>query len=339
MKSRFSFTLYNSPFEDSILYARQLNVKEDILFDLGDISNAPSSHLLRVKRIFISHTHMDHFCGFHNFFRTVLKLMGKEIEIYGPTNIIENVYGALTSYTWNLIKEFDITFLVTEVSEKGLKKAALKSQHVFEPEILSTTPLKDTVIVDDPFYTVRVDFFDHKTPVLGFRLDEKDQYAVNKKALEENCLESGSWIVEAKQLLLEGKPLDYTVLTNKGEIAIGEIQKELFLPKEPAAFAYLTDFGMTKENFSRAVDLAQNVYTLYIESNFLHKDITLAKAAGHLTAYQAGIIAGKANAEHIRLFHFSQRYSKIEQVHENVFYEEMEQGRSYFVSKGVPYKI
>lgn len=47
---------------------------------------------------------------------------------------------------------------------------------------------------------------------------------------------------------------------------------------------------------------------LFIETSFLEKDRDIAKKKCHLTARQAGFIAGKAKVKQLTPLHFSPRY-------------------------------
>lgn len=329
MRGVFSFHFYNSPFEDSILYAYQMNAKEDLLFDLGDVRNVPSHHLLRVKRVFVSHTHMDHFSGFHSFLRTILKLYGKEVEIYGPVGIIKNVYGAISSYTWNLLDEYKLSFRVFEITENEIQEALLDSDNLFEPEMIDSKPFYST-LVDMPLYRVKTEILEHKIPVLGFRLEEKNLYSVNKQALAEWGLAPGHWLALAKNTLNTKAPN----LDQKIEVApsrfedLKTIKEKIFLYQKKPSYAYLTDFGFSSENIKKALRLAKDVKTLFIESHFCTGENHLAEKTRHLTASQAGFIAGKAGAYQVKLFHFSQRYLPDKDNIVKMIYEEMETAKT-----------
>ena len=64
MSSRFHPNLINDPFGDPALYIEFMFEKRAILFDLGELSGLTPRKLLRVRDVFVSHMHMDHFCGF-----------------------------------------------------------------------------------------------------------------------------------------------------------------------------------------------------------------------------------------------------------------------------------
>ena len=57
-----------------------------------------------------------------------------------------------------------------------------------------------------------------------------------------------------------------------------------------------------------AFELASGVDLLIIESTFLSSEGPLAKEYGHLTAFEAGLVAADAGARRLVLTHFSERY-------------------------------
>ncbi|MEW5909996.1 MAG: ribonuclease Z, partial [Thermodesulfobacteriota bacterium] len=70
---------------------------------------------------------------------------------------------------------------------------------------------------------------------------------------------------------------------------------------------YLTDIVFDPSNEKKAISLAKDSDHLFIEAAFLDKDREIAHKKHHLTAYQAGYIAGKSKAREFTLFHHSPR--------------------------------
>ena len=64
----------------------------------------------------------------------------------------------------------------------------------------------------------------------------------------------------------------------------------------------------------KIVELAKNANHLFIEAAFLEKDRDIAEIKCHLTALQAGSIAGKAGVKQFTPFHFSPRYKGLEHL-------------------------
>ena len=93
-----------------------------MLFDLGRIDRQPAATLLKVTHVFVSHTHMDHFIGFDHLLRIFLA-RDREIELFGPPGIIDNVRGKLAGYTWNLIDCYPFVLTVHEVGRETHRRA------------------------------------------------------------------------------------------------------------------------------------------------------------------------------------------------------------------------
>ena len=62
-------------------------------------------------------------------------------------------------------------------------------------------------------------------------------------------------------------------------------------------------------NKEKIINFAKNSDHLFIEAAFLENDRDMAKNKYHLTANQAGKLAGKAGVKQYSIFHFSPRYT------------------------------
>ncbi|HCL57643.1 MAG TPA: hypothetical protein DHW82_11635 [Spirochaetia bacterium] len=329
MKSSFSFQFLNSPFEDSALLAVQNNSKDDLLFDLGDLGRTSTGQMLRVRWVLITHTHIDHFAGFPRFLRVVLSSGKKKLSFYGPSGFIENFSCALHAYQWNLIDEFDIVFEVFEVNEKEVSRALFDSKKGFEKEYKEAFVPNHQVLLETENFLVSYEILDHKTPVLGFRLEEKEKWAVDKEKLLQENLCPGSWIKEIKNKIENSFDQDQGTLIENADKkwTLKEWKEKIFIKKEGNVFTYLTDFRYDELNRLKAVRLADHARKLFIESNFLREEEKNAFETAHLTAFQAGEIAGEAKVQEVRLFHFSNRYKNREELFKQ-FYDEMNEGRA-----------
>ncbi len=92
MKPSLHARLVNSPFEDPCLYVRLLRERRAFLFDAGFTTNLSAGDILKVRDIFISHTHIDHFIGFDSILRLHLRREGP-LRLYGPEGFIDCVQG------------------------------------------------------------------------------------------------------------------------------------------------------------------------------------------------------------------------------------------------------
>jgi ribonuclease Z len=67
------------------------------------------------------------------------------------------------------------------------------------------------------------------------------------------------------------------------------------------------------ENSEKIVKFAAGSDHLFIEAVFLDRDRELAKKKHHLTARRAGQLAANAQVKQFTVFHFSPRYTGMEQ--------------------------
>jgi ribonuclease Z len=111
MAPRFLPRPVNGPFEDPALYTPLRHEKRALLFDLGDIGALSPRDILKLTHIFVTHTHMDHFCGFDRVLRLLLG-RNKNLRLYGPQGFLANVTGKLAGYCWNLVGNYDSRFVL-----------------------------------------------------------------------------------------------------------------------------------------------------------------------------------------------------------------------------------
>lgn len=330
MPPSFKPCLINNPIDDPGLLVSFSFQNRAIAFDLGDIYNLSPREILKISHIFISHTHMDHFAGFDRLLRIMLG-REKTIYIYGPEGFLDNIEGKLSSYTWNLVQNFSNQLIIhaTEISENTLISQEYKCQNEFKAVSKPVTQLRDhQEIHQEPSLTINAVILDHGIPSLGFALKEKFRVNIRKDVLEELDLIPGEWIDQLKQAVFEKKAPDSTIEVPHEKNGITTLKKYKFIDlvdrltiiTEGQKIAYVADAAYTPANIEKIIKLAKNADHLFIEAAFLEKDIDHATKKQHLTARQAGELAGLAGAKRFTLFHFSPRYQDAE----DLFYCEAE---------------
>src|SRR5690348_5308068 len=111
----------SGPFGDPALYIWQVNEDEALLVDCGDLTRFTPRQLLKVRYLLMSHCHMDHFFGFDQLLRVHVG-NDRTITIFGPPETSERVGGKLQSYTWNLLEDQSLQFIVMDLdSERRCK--------------------------------------------------------------------------------------------------------------------------------------------------------------------------------------------------------------------------
>jgi len=226
----------------------------------------------RIKHIFISHLHGDHFFGLFGLIST-FQLLGREAEmhIYGP---------------------------------KGIKEAVLlvlKLGGAYTPFPLYFHELSgDTseVLYEDDKVLVRTIPLRHRVYTNGFFFQEKegerrlDMTAISNYPSIEKCDYQN--IKSGKDVVLENG----TIIPN---------EELTFAPHKPQSYAFCSD-TLYFEALAKEIKGARVVYH---EATFLKNNEELAAKTMHSTAYQAGLTAKNANAEVLILGHYSSRYNDI----------------------------
>ncbi len=319
MRPSFYPRLINHPFDDPGLFIPFLYEKRAILFDIGDISALTPRDILKISHVFITHTHMDHFCGFDHLLRLLLGRK-KRVSFFGPTGFLKNIEGKLAGYTWNLVSRYDHSFsiLATEVRHNQLLTREYRCQNAFEPtEPVTKMNFNGTLASGDSF-TVSGVILDHSIDCLGFRIKEKFHINILKDRLSDMGLSVGPWIREFKQALFNHVAPDTTfVIRDKGaphaerSFRLETLSNEICRITEGQMIVYIADASGDDANIQKIIEFAKAADHLFIEAAFLEKDRQMAAVKNHLTARQAGGIARKAGVKQYTLFHFSPRYTDM----------------------------
>lgn len=225
----------------------------------------------RVKHIFISHLHGDHFYGLIGLIST-FTLLGRDADlyIYGPKGIKEIITLQLKlSKSWT-----NYNLIFNELETKT-------SQLLFEDDKVEvhTIPLK------------------HRVYTNGFLFKEKTgERKLNIEAAVEAKIDN-SYFRKLKAgddvQNLHGK------LIPNGKVT--------FPPDPPKSYAFCSDTSYNPE----IVPLIEKVSLLYHEATFLKEHKHLCEKTKHSTAKEAAMIAKAAEVKRLVLGHFSTRYSDL----------------------------
>jgi ribonuclease Z len=319
MRPIFQAELVNPAFGDPGLFIDLKFEHRALLFDLGDLSRLSTRKLLRVRDVFVSHTHMDHFAGFDHLLRVCL---GRDagVNMYGPPPFLDQVDHKLHAYTWNLVDGYACEFaiLAHEWQPDGrLRRARFSTRNSFRRENLTDSTTSDGVLLEAPYFHVRARAFDHHgLPSLAFAFEEHTHINVWKNRLDELGLPTGPWLTDLKRLVREGAP-DHTPVevrwrtregSRKETFALGELERTVleFVPGQRVC--YVTDVAGHEENARALVEFLRGADVAYIEAVFMEADAERAANKAHLMAVQAGAIARTAGVKAAVPFHFSTRY-------------------------------
>lgn len=322
MGSHFLPRLVNGPFDDPALFVPFRHEKRALLFDLGDISPLSGRDVLKLSHLFVTHTHMDHFCGFD---RVLRLLLGREktLHLFGPQGFLANVSGKLAGYCWNLVENYTnhFTLHAVELHPDRALCCSYSCRQGFRTETGVKTMPFDGVVIDEPSLTVRTVHLDHGIPVLAFRLDECFHVNVIKASLDQMNLTPGPWLNRFKAMLYARRdpntPIDLPG-SRDGDagrrLSLKELTARIARITPGQQLAYIADAAGTADNLEKIEALADGVDHLFIEAAFSHRHRAIAGRKHHLTARQAGRLARRCRAKQYSLFHFSPRYTDCPDV-------------------------
>ena len=262
-----------TPLENAHTTSQVLEVKDHIfLIDCGEGTQIQLRNqkikFSRIKHIFISHLHGDHFYGLVGLVST-FRLLGRtaDLHIYGPKGIKEVL--TLQLKLANSWTNYNLFFHELEQEESVL---------IFEDDSLSvhTIPL------------------DHRVYTNGFLFEEKPGLRrLDKEKIKNYDIPHYDFqqLKLGKDLVLE----DVTVVQN---------DRVTLNPKPIKRYAFCSDTAYNES----IVPLVEGVDLLYHEATFLDAHENLAEKTKHSTATQAAKIAQLAKVKRLVLGHFSSRY-------------------------------
>ena len=225
----------------------------------------------KIKHIFISHLHGDHYYGLIGLIST-MNLLGikTDVHIYSPSELK--------------------TLLQPQLD---FSKSDKTVNLIFHPLNFK----KQQKIYNDK----RIEVFSfpvkHSTPTCGFLFKEIQKPAnIKKKVIEEYNIQ----IAQIKEII---QGADFT--TKTGEVIPNN--KLTTPPPKPHSYAFCTDTAYHEP----IVEIIKNVDLLYHEATFPKEKQEFATKIFHSTTIDAAKIAKLANVKKLIIGHFSARYNDI----------------------------
>ncbi len=225
----------------------------------------------RIKHIFISHLHGDHYFGLIGLVSTFTLLTREtDLHIYGPKGLKEVI-----------------------TLQMKLSGSWTNYQLIFH-ELTST---ESELVYEDDKVEVHTIPLEHRVYTNGFLFKEKE----GDRKLNIGAAEYANINKAYYRKLQQG----YDVKNEDGNLIKNEsVTKRGVAPK---SYAFCSDTCYNE----KVVPIIKNVDVLYHESTFLEKLAHLAVKTKHSTAKEAARIAKKANVDTLILGHFSTRYDDV----------------------------
>lgn len=268
------------PYRNRYLSGQVLNVHDELfLIDCGEGTQFRMAEFqvkkMRINHIFITHLHGDHFFGLFGVL-TSLAMNGRReaLDIFAPQGLEEIVKVVFQNSYYE--SPFPIRFHTVD-TEEGLI------------QVLETKKL-----------TVYAFPLAHRVPTVGYLFKEK---TLPRNILAEKIAEYNIPFTDIKDIK---NGADFTN-TEGALIPNSELTTQ---PPKPRSFAYCSDTAYLEDIISHI----QGVDLLYHEATFGHEMAAHAEITGHSTAYQAGLIAQKAEVGQLIIGHFSSRYDNLEHL-------------------------
>lgn len=226
----------------------------------------------RIRHIFISHLHGDHYFGLIGLLSSWnLNQRKDDLTIYGPKELAE-ILTTQFKYSHTFL-HFKINFVATDTTAAN-------------------------IILDASAFTVETIPLIHRIDCCGFLFRTKES---KRKLLVEKLPENFPipYIKKLKEGYDVEDPLTGRVYKNEDYTTAGTASK---------SFAYCSDTAYNEA----IIPQLQQVSTIFHEATFLESELKRAIQTNHSTARQAATIALKSNARQLIIGHYSSRYKSLE---------------------------
>ncbi|MCT4613493.1 MAG: ribonuclease Z [Marinifilaceae bacterium] len=227
----------------------------------------------KIKHVFISHLHGDHFFGLIGLLSTFsLQNRKADLNVYSDPRLKDIIMSQLKNLN---------TYLTYHVNFVELKENT------------------QDIIYDDELVEVLSFPLNHgKTRCWGFRFNEKQK---PKSLIKEN-IDYYKIPIKERQNIKNGADFvleDGTIISNN----------VLTRPApKPRSYSFCTDTAYTEA----IVPIVKNSDLLYHEATFTENEREIAKETFHSTARDASIIAKKANVKTLLIGHYSSRFKDLD---------------------------
>lgn len=229
-------------------------------------------HFQRIRHIFISHLHGDHFYGLIGLVSS-MHLLGrtKPLHVYGPPMLKEIIDLQLIASQTTLL--YSLEFHPTQAD---------RPEVIFEDELISISSF--------PMM--------HRIPTTGFLFEEKP--------LERKIRKDVIQLLQIPVHLIPKLRLGDDYIAPDGAVHPNEVIT--VDPPSPRTYAFCSDTAY----FEDIIPVVKGANLLYHETTFMNDRIENATDKYHSTTGQAATIAAKAGVKKLLIGHYSARYDNLQ---------------------------
>ena len=298
-----SFSLPRKHAPDISLLVQVQNQPHGYLVDCGALRDYSVRQLQRVRAVFVSHTHVDHWIDFD---RLVRHQVQDDIEVLvcGPRGIGDRVSAKLRAYNWNLLDARAARYRVREITEPGRVEEYLLRPPHYQPGTPST---HTGALFTDAGVRVEYALLDHRIPSVAYCFVTPDRLQLRLAGTD---YRGGPWAAALKAAYRQNRP-DTPLRIDDTHHRAGDLFHLLHeLPGMRAGV--VLDHAIGAANRSAIRTLFRGADTVYIESYFLQKDRELALRKAHSTAVESARTLSGIGVKHAHPIHHSRKYSEAE---------------------------
>ena len=188
----------------------------------------------------------------------------------------------------------------------------LRGSQEFKSIEKKTLAIKNNIIYENQFLTVKAVLCDHKIPVLAFNVTEKPHFEIDRQKLESLNIETGSWLNELKQWFYHKDNIDFTLSQKVPDpITSVALYEQIKKDSSGVSLTYITDIGFNDNNLEQMKKLSKRVNILICECSFLNQDKYKARNSFHLCTSDVNHLIGELKPNIVIPIHLSRTYKKI----------------------------
>jgi len=290
------------PSEDICFLATVDNHPWSYLFDCGKARHLNAGDCKSIRAIFVTHTHIDHFCNFDTLLRHQVGLR-RLITICGPKGIARNVQGKGRSYTWNLIRHYRAIYEIREIHDNVVQTYETGPPH-WDLNDTGQYPLVNGLIFREENISIFCTPLDHKIVSLAYLMEEDSTINIG-----EFPYKPGPWIKDLKEAHAKADGETVIQVEDGLKMKATELFQYLYV-KEGWKLGYAMDHLAGPANHEKMRRFFHRADELVIEGFFRDCDRDYALRHHHSTASASGEIARLAEVKNLTLVHHSRRYMK-----------------------------